>query len=56
MASRKFVINYYFKLGQPDIAGKLWLKYYIYNTAGCCGCGHSDAMQDEDEDLLGGCS
>ncbi len=29
----KFVINYYFKLGQLDIAGRLWLKYYIYNTA-----------------------
>ncbi len=27
MASGKFLINYYFKLGQLDIAGRLWLKY-----------------------------
>ncbi len=33
MVPHKFVINYYFKLGQLDIAGRLWLKYYIYNTA-----------------------
>ncbi len=32
-ALHKFVINYYFKLSQLDIAGRLWLKYYIYNAA-----------------------
>ncbi len=33
MTTHKFLINYYFKLGQLDITGRLWLKYYIYNTA-----------------------